>query len=94
MTPSAPYQQYGPPLWVDKKALAYKLSRSESTIDDMVKRGVIPQPIRPPGGAPLWRLEDVDRALLSYAPSGDGDDPITRGIRNAAQASKGSREPS
>lgn len=77
--------------YMSKKTLADHIDRSESTIDDWVRRGIIPQPIRPGGGDPLWRWEDVDLALRSYAPGQGGGDPYSLGVRNATQAAKSSR---
>jgi predicted DNA-binding transcriptional regulator AlpA len=82
-----------PPAYLSRASLARELDCSESTVDEMVRRGVIPPAMRLSSGCVRWRWADVDMALQGYGlPSGDGIDPISRGIRNAAQASKGSRD--
>jgi predicted DNA-binding transcriptional regulator AlpA len=78
----------GPPAFVDKAELSRQTCRSETTIDDWVRRGILPQPIRPGGGAPLWRWADVDAALMKWAPGQESGDPYSVGARNAAEAIK------
>lgn len=81
-----------PPSYLSKSALAGELCVSESTVDEMVRRGVIPQPVRLSPGCVRWRWETVDMALASLA--GASDDPsskISEGVRRAIQASKDSR---
>lgn len=77
-----------PPAYVDKAELQRQICRSETTIDDWVRRGILPQPIRPGGGAPLWRWADVDAALRRWAAGQESGDPYSVGARNAAQAIK------
>ena len=81
-----------PPAYLSRASLARELDCSESTVDEWVRRGILPAPIKLSTGGVRWRWSDVDMALMSFAPSGGGDDPYLRGIRNAAQASKGSRD--
>jgi len=84
-----------PPAYLSRASLARELDCSESTIDEMVRRGVIPPAMRLSSGCVRWRWADVDLALKGYAPGNDSEgDPISRGIRNAAQASKGSHHAS
>ena len=80
-----------PPAYLSRASLARELDCSESTVDEMVRRGVIPPAMRLSSGCVRWRWADVDLALKGYAPGAGGEDAISRGIRNAAQASKGSR---
>jgi len=81
-----------PPAYLSRASLARELDCSESTVDEMVRRGVIPGPRKLSSGCTRWRWADVDQALQGYASGGDTGDPYTRGARNAAQASKGSRD--
>jgi predicted DNA-binding transcriptional regulator AlpA len=74
-----------PPPYPTKATLAALLDCSESTVDEWVRRGIIPRPIKLPTGGVRWRWEDVDLALKGYAAGTGGEDPISRGIRNAAQ---------
>jgi hypothetical protein len=81
-----------PPPYCTKATLASLLDCSESTVDEWVRRGIIQGPIKLPTGGLRWRWEDVDMALKAYAPGNGDEDPISRGIRNAAQAQKSSRD--
>lgn len=58
-------------------SLADALDVSESTIHEMVRRGVLPQPIRLSPGCVRWRWEDVDAALRKLSPP--GNDPYLAG---------------
>lgn len=81
-----------PPSYLSKTALAAEICVSESTVDEMVRRGVIPQPIRLSPGCVRWRWETVDMALASL--SGAMDDSaskIAEGVRRAVEASQGGR---
>ena len=51
--------------WMNKESLAYALDVSKSTVDELVRRKVIPQPTRFSSGCVRWRWDDVDRALRS-----------------------------
>lgn len=43
-----------PPSYMSRKDLAWELSVSESTVDEMVRRGTIPPPIRLTDGCVRW----------------------------------------
>jgi predicted DNA-binding transcriptional regulator AlpA len=75
------------PAYMSKATLATTLDISESTVDEMVRRGVLPKPVRLSSGCVRWRWETVDAALASMMPRADGEvaDPYMRGIKNAAQ---------
>jgi predicted DNA-binding transcriptional regulator AlpA len=82
---------------VPGKSLAAELDISESTVDEMVRRGVLPKPIRLSTGCVRWSWIAVEAALASIAGSAqDGaSDPFLAGVRRAAQAAiEGRREPS
>jgi predicted DNA-binding transcriptional regulator AlpA len=79
----------GPPAYVDSIELQRQLCRSEATIKDWVQRGILPQPVRPGGGQPLWRWADVDAALQRWA-VGSTSDPYSEGTKNAQ--GKGNRD--
>jgi predicted DNA-binding transcriptional regulator AlpA len=68
---------------MSRKDLAWELSVSESTVDEMVRRGTIPPPIRLTDGCVRWAWMAVDDALASVAGAGEGDDPYMRGAANA-----------
>ncbi len=81
-----------PPSYLSKTALAAEICVSESTIDEMVQRGVIPQPVRLSPGCVRWRWETVDMALASLAGvSDESSSKISEGVRRAIEASKDSR---
>ena len=70
-----------PPAFPSKATLAAELDISESTVDDWVRRGILPKPIRI-GSAPRWKWADVDAALS--ASSGTESDPFMEGLGNVA----------
>jgi predicted DNA-binding transcriptional regulator AlpA len=73
-----------PPSYMSRKDLAWELSVSESTVDDLVRRGVIPPPIKLTDGCVRWSWTGVDAALASVAGPGDASDPYMTGAANAA----------
>lgn len=85
-----------PPAYPSKADLAAELSISESTVDEMVKRGVLPGPIRLSPGCVRWCWADVEIALASLkdaqrAPTASAGDPYVRGARNVSKISEGRR---
>jgi hypothetical protein len=72
---------------------------SESTVDEMVKRGTLPAPIRLSPGCVRWVWEDIVCALASLrdaqrapgSPESTDGDPYMRGARNVTKVSEGSR---
>jgi predicted DNA-binding transcriptional regulator AlpA len=68
---------------MSRKELAWELSVSESTIDDFVRRGVIPAPIRLTDGCVRWWWSAVESALASVGETGNID-PYMMGAANAA----------
>ena len=49
--------------YLTKAALAAELMISESTVDDFVRRGLLPPPLRISSGCVRWRWETVDEVL-------------------------------
>lgn len=78
-------------LYMSKKTLAAALDCAESTVDELVRRGVIPQPKRLSTGCVRWRWADVDEAIRLYGGVAANDDS---GVRNARQAPEGRRDAS
>lgn len=76
-----------PPSYLSRATLAAELDISESTVDEMVRRGVLPKPIRLSSGCVRWSWLSVDSALASLASGGDDSpsDPFMAGARNAAK---------
>lgn len=82
--------QLRPPAFVDRKALARELCCGESTINEYVSRGILPPPVISLHGFTRWDWAEVEMILRSNrATACGGGDPYLRGVRNAAQASKG-----
>lgn len=69
-----------PPAFVSKATLAAELDISESTIENYVNAGILPQP-RKLKGAVRWRWADVEAAICSMGGSQDSD-PFMLGISN------------
>lgn len=78
------------PAYMNIARLAAELCVSESTVSELVRRGVIPQPCELSPGAVRWRWADVDEALASRQRNGNNGahDPLMAGAINAAKAAK------
>jgi predicted DNA-binding transcriptional regulator AlpA len=74
------------PEFVSRKRLAALLDLSERTIDEYVRRGVLPMPIRLSDGLLRWHWATVERALISLqgAPL-EEEDPAVAGVRHVAE---------
>lgn len=84
--PRAPVPSYLP-----KAGLAHELSISETTVDEMVRRGVLPKPIRLSSGCIRWRWETVDMALASMGEAADDAAPnMSERVRRAIETAKDS----
>jgi predicted DNA-binding transcriptional regulator AlpA len=72
-----------PPAYCSKATLAAELDLSESTIDEYVKRGILPKPIEV-GSLVRWRWDVVDASLASLAPGQalGARDPFLMGLDN------------
>jgi predicted DNA-binding transcriptional regulator AlpA len=86
----------GVPAFVSKARLARELDMAESTVDEMVKRGVLPRPARLSSGCIRWDWSDIVMALCArkdgavHAAAGSGD-PYMTGAHNVTQISEGHR---
>ena len=74
-----------PPSYVSKATLAAELDISELTVDDYVKRGLLPKPIHL-GGSVRWCWAQVQASLEPLAGSGQPSDPFIVGLRNVSTA--------
>jgi predicted DNA-binding transcriptional regulator AlpA len=54
-----------PPKFVSRATLAAELDIAESTVDDFVKRGILPPPVKLSTGCVRWSWEDVEKAVAS-----------------------------
>lgn len=82
-----------PPSFLSRSSLATELDISASTVDEMVRRGVLPKPVKLSSGCVRWSWSAVETALASLASaSDDSGDPFMAGARNAAKtATEGRR---
>lgn len=76
--------------YLSKASLAAALEISESTVDEMVRRGTLPPPIRLSGGCIRWRWETVDQTLAAKAEKGNpaAIDAADEGVQRAIEAAK------
>ena len=72
-----------PPSCMSRKELAWELSVSESTIDEFVRRGVIPAPTRLTDGCVRWWWQAVQERLAIASDTVDDGDPYMTGASNA-----------
>jgi predicted DNA-binding transcriptional regulator AlpA len=79
--------EYRPPAFVSKKTLSRELDCAESTIDELVKRSVLPKPFRLSNGCVRWRWADVETAIASLKDSAAAGepDPFLVGVRNVTK---------
>lgn len=78
-----------PPSYLSCASLARELDVSETTVHEMVRRGVIPQPVKLSSGCVRWCWADVQAALASLSASRISEavsDPFLVGARNVASA--------
>ena len=79
-----------PPDFVSADTLAYRLDYSRSTIDDYVKRGLLPQPIVI-GTNPRWHWPQVEEYILvrngqSGSMYDTEADPFSEGLSRVASS--------
>jgi len=78
-----------PPAYLSCASLARELDVSETAIHEMVRRGVLPQPIKLSAGCVRWSWADVQLALASLSggklPEANSD-PFLKGVRNVQAA--------
>lgn len=76
--------------YISKSTLAQALEISESTVDEMVRRGVLPRPVRLSSGCVRWRWASVDMALASMESGGNAAPPDQgmMGVQRAIEAAK------
>jgi predicted DNA-binding transcriptional regulator AlpA len=79
--------EYRPPAFVSKRTLARELDCAESTVDELVKRGVLPRPFRLSNGCVRWRWADVETAIASLreGTAAAEPDPFLAGVRNVTK---------
>jgi predicted DNA-binding transcriptional regulator AlpA len=77
-----------PAPYLSKASLADALEISETTVDEMVRRGVLPKPVRLSAGCVRWRWETVDRALASMGEPTQESPTSQTGVQRAIEAAK------
>ena len=72
-----------PPSFVSRKKLAWELNVSESTVDELVRRGIIPRATKLTPGCVRWSWTAVETALASLTDTADNGDQFMQGASNA-----------
>lgn len=81
------------PSYLARATLAHELDVSESTVDEMVRRGVLPKPLRLSTGCVRWCWQDVQAALVTLKVGAETSvsDPFLVGAQNVTKTSEGRR---
>lgn len=81
------------PSYLSRATLAHELDVSESTITEMVRRGVLPKPLQLSGGCVRWCWQDVQAALVSLNGGAETSvsDPFLAGAIHVTKASEEGR---
>jgi hypothetical protein len=88
--PREPERTARPPSYLSCASLARELDVAESTVRDLVNRGILPPPLAL-GGRARWCWADVVTALNSLKPGASAaeTDPYLEGVRNAKKDKTG-----
>jgi len=75
---------------LSRSTLAAELEISESSVDELVRRGVLPRPVRLSSGCIRWRWQTVDDALASLVNAGNdvSDNDANARVQRAIEAAK------
>jgi predicted DNA-binding transcriptional regulator AlpA len=73
-----------PPAYPSKSSLARELDCAESTIDELVRKGILPKPLRLTSGCVRWDWTDVSAALASLKTAGASGDPYLEAVAKDA----------
>lgn len=71
-----------PAAYLSRESLASELQISESQVDSLVMRAILPKPIRMHGSV-RWRWAEVDAALMALGQGGEVD-PFMQGVGRVA----------
>ena len=81
-----------PPAFLSNASLAHELDMAELTVDEMVRRGVLPKPVKLSAGCVRWSWTAVECALASQGGKIQDADPFMTGAKHATKtATEGSR---
>ena len=88
MARKAASQRPYPPDFISADTLAYRLDYSRSSVDDFVRRGLLPPPVTV-GANPRWHWPQVEEFILvrngrSLAAQGAELDPFAEGLSRVA----------
>jgi predicted DNA-binding transcriptional regulator AlpA len=77
---------------MSRKELAWELSISESTVDELVRREIIPPAVKLTPGCVRWSWTAVESAIASGCGVADCGDPFMEGARHVIKtATEGRR---
>jgi predicted DNA-binding transcriptional regulator AlpA len=81
------------PAYLSCASLARELDVSETTVNEMVRRGVLPTPYKLSSGCVRWRWSEVELALASLKPGTQTatSDPFLAGAKNATKPQEARR---
>jgi predicted DNA-binding transcriptional regulator AlpA len=81
------------PAYLSCASLARELDVSETTVNEMVRRGVLPKPYKLSAGCVRWRWNEVEVALASLKAGTQTvpDDPYLKGAQNVAKQQEARR---
>lgn len=84
-----------PSAFLGRAALAAELDIAESTVDEMMRRGVLPQPYELSGGCVRWKWIEVEEALACRKRGGNNPpaDPFLAGASNVTKIAEKRRGP-
>lgn len=69
-----------PPDWVSRETLAYRLDLAAGAVDQLVKRGILPEPHKI-GEALRWRWSEIESRLSgSKEITVEAEDPYDQGV--------------
>jgi predicted DNA-binding transcriptional regulator AlpA len=82
--------------YLSRASLAAALDIAESTIDDFVKRGILPEPYELSTGCVRWSWQEVQDAIASRKRRGETPpgDPYMAGAANVTKIPEGRRRAS
>lgn len=80
-----------PRSYMSRAELAWELSVSESTVDELVRRAVIPPAVKLTPGCVRWSWMAVQTALARLTGTAEDDDPFMAGVKNAIKTPTESR---
>jgi predicted DNA-binding transcriptional regulator AlpA len=79
--------------YLSRATLAATLDIAESTVDDFVKRGILPKPVKLSTGCVRWSWRDVEKAITARKGEAGASpsDPYMEGVTRVTQTLEGRR---